>query len=133
MRFHYNDCISARAICGIAFPKNVNNKKEYSMLDEQRLNQIRQMEQTLNDATELMAKIEQLQEEWKNQQPHIQALLDYYFQGDWRADYEAFDNGNIPQGMSCGVLSEDAVFNLISDQQRLSIEAIKLAVKALER
>ncbi|WP_157693996.1 DUF4298 domain-containing protein [Neisseria chenwenguii] len=103
------------------------------MLDEQRLNQIRQMEQTLNDATELMAKIEQLQEEWKNQQPHIQALLDYYFQGDWRADYEAFDNGKIPQGMSCGVLSEDAVFNLISDQQRLSIEAIKLAVKALER
>lgn len=103
------------------------------MLSEQRLQQIAKMENILNQAETLMAEMEALQEKWQNLQPEIGELFEYYFNGDWRADYAAFDEGEIPAGTPCGVLSEDSVYNLVASQQGIAETWIELADKVVQK
>ena len=43
-------------------------------------------------------------------------LLDaYYTSGEWREDYEADERGEFPPGLKRGVLSQDALFDLLED------------------
>ncbi|MBP3618769.1 MAG: DUF4298 domain-containing protein [Lachnospiraceae bacterium] len=51
---------------------------------------------------------ESLQEKWKN-------LLEYYEGGQWLKDYECDERGELPKGLKRGVLSEDGVYNLLSE------------------
>jgi len=45
----------------------------------------------------------------------FEALLQYYEGGQWRMDYEYDEKGMLPADLKRGVLSEDGVYNLISD------------------
>lgn len=42
-------------------------------------------------------------------------LMEYYFGGQWLRDYEADQRGELPAGLKRGVLSEDGVWNLITE------------------
>lgn len=42
-------------------------------------------------------------------------LMDYYFGGQWLADYQADERGELPEDLKRGVLSEDGVWNLLSE------------------
>ena len=42
-------------------------------------------------------------------------LMDYYFGGQWLADYQADERGELPHDLKRGVLSEDGVWNLIAE------------------
>ena len=50
----------------------------------------------------------------------IQALSEYYEGSLWREDFEADEAGLLPQGLKRGVLSEDGVYNLLSDYAELN-------------
>lgn len=86
------------------------------MLSEQRLAQIRKMEMRLNEGEELIEKLTALQAQWEAFSPLLDELFEYYFNGAWRLDYEAYDNNEIPRDMPCGVLSQDAVYDLFSQK-----------------
>ncbi len=45
----------------------------------------------------------------------LEKLIDYYENGQWLSDYECDERGELPACMKRGVLSEDGVYNLISD------------------
>lgn len=45
----------------------------------------------------------------------LQALAAYMDSGEWLADYQADEAGLIPKDMKRGVLSEDGLYNLITD------------------
>ncbi len=51
--------------------------------------------------------------------PHItymvQMLLDYMGNGTWLSDYQYDEMGHLPENLKRGVLSEDGLYNLISD------------------
>ena len=55
-----------------------------------------------------MFKDKDLQEKWK-------ALLAYYEGGQWLKDYESDERGELPPGLKRGVLSQDGVYNLLSE------------------
>ncbi len=59
----------------------------------------------------------------------MKRLEHYYFEGDWREDFEAYENGEVPKDQPCGVLSEDLVFNASVAQQGLAIEYLKVVTK----
>lgn len=103
------------------------------MLAQARLEQIAKMNNILTQAENLMAEMEALQEKWQGLQPDIAELFEYYFNGDWRNDYEAFDNGEIPAGTPCGVLSQDSVYNLVASQQGIAETWIELAEKVVQK
>ncbi len=101
------------------------------MLPQNRLAKIRQMEHILNQAHDLIDKMEQLQSEWQRLLPQIRELENYYGE-QWQADYNAYDQGEIPSDMPCGVLSEDAVYNLFIEHKEVALTWIRLSVKSME-
>jgi len=79
------------------------------------IERIRQMEQYFDEIAEAtkrdaeaVRKDEVLQEKW-------QTLLTYYEGGQWLKDYEADERGELPGDLKRGVLSQDGVYNLISE------------------
>ncbi len=101
------------------------------MLSETRLAKIREMEQILNEANSLMNKMEQLQQSWTDLLPKIRELENYYAD-EWQDDYNADERGEIPTEMVRGVLSEDAVYNLLIAHREIALEWIRLSVKSME-
>ena len=47
--------------------------------------------------------------------PEDMPLLAAYLDGEWKADYEADEQGHIPRCMKRGVLSQDGLYNLVTD------------------
>ena len=48
-------------------------------------------------------------------QDKLQELTAYYSSEQWRQDFDDDSAGKIPRDLKRGVLSEDAVYNLLSD------------------
>lgn len=76
---------------------------------------VRQMEQYFDEIrgatkkdTEAVYKDDALQKKW-------QTLLTYYESGQWLKDFECDEQGELPRDLKRGVLSEDGMYNLISE------------------
>ncbi len=76
---------------------------------------VKQMEQCFDEIAEAtkqdskaVYKSEALQKKW-------QTLLEYYEGGQWLKDFECDERGELPRDLKRGVLSEDGVYDLISE------------------
>ena len=76
---------------------------------------IRKMESYLDEAEETMAKLADAMDAYEKVQDKYYELGSYYGSPDWMADYEADEAGELPADLKRGVLSEDAVYDLITD------------------
>lgn len=47
----------------------------------------------------------------------LDALIEYYDSGQWLSDFQADERGELPHCLRRGVLSEDGVYNLLSELQ----------------
>ena len=94
------------------------------MTDIQR---IAHYEQLLDRVTKAAGELEAALEKFRSVQDDAAALAAYYESGDWRRDFEDDEAGRLPPDLKRGVLSEDAVYNALSDNDRLSA-----VLKALE-
>ena len=45
----------------------------------------------------------------------LEALTDYYENGQWLRDYELDQRGGLPAGLKRGVLSQDGVWDLLTE------------------
>ena len=70
------------------------------------------------DRIERVEKYERLFDEvTATSDPEKLRLLDaYYTSGEWREDYEADENGELPPDLKRGVLSQDALYNLLESR-----------------
>ena len=46
--------------------------------------------------------------------------------GQWKEDYEADEAGQLPSGLKRGVLSQDALYNLLNDADQIVARARKV-------
>ena len=81
---------------------------------------IRAMEQALNRARAAADALESALSAYEAAQPDLAALSAYYESGLWREDYEADEAGRIPKDLPRGVLSQDALYDLLRDADELS-------------
>lgn len=102
------------------------------MLNEERLENIRQMEAIANETEQFIKDAEILLQKWTGLMPRIKKMNDYYGSPTWRDDYDASNNGQIPAGMPHGVLSEDWLYNLLGEHTQLCNEYKSLIDKFLE-
>jgi hypothetical protein len=58
-------------------------------------------------------------EDYEAVQGEIQALSNYYENGLWMQDLDDDRAGKLPPGLERGVLSEDAIYTLLTDRSRL--------------
>ena len=84
-----------------------------------RIERIIHMEGLLDKSTEVIHRLEQALEDFAALQPDIAELEAYYTSPQWRKDFEADEAGKLPQDLKRGVLSEDGIYDLLSDYKCL--------------
>lgn len=85
----------------------------------QQIRRIEQMEQNLNDTREAIKNISAALEDFMEAQKKVIALENYYQGGTWKQDFEDDAAGLLPDYLKRGVLSEDAIYDLLTDNDEL--------------
>ncbi len=89
------------------------------MKEQRAIERISQMEEILDRASSVMAELEKNLSELESLQPDIQKLEAYYTGKDWKADFRLDGQGKFPKDLKRGVLSEDAVYDLLEKNREL--------------
>ena len=70
---------------------------------------------------EMEARLNRIKEWLERSGPSVEEdvrILEEYYQGPlWRADFEADEAGELPADLPRGVLSEDAVYNVLTEYE----------------
>ena len=61
----------------------------------------------------------------------LKRLSAYSDGGEWMRDFEADESGALPAGMKRGVLSEDALYDLLSDDREVLLRLLETAADIL--
>ena len=76
------------------------------------------MEALFDKSEAVVKRLESALEEFAKIENDI-AKLKAYYDKDWRKDFEADEAGKLPKDLKRGVLSEDGLYDLLSDYQCL--------------
>ena len=87
--------------------------------NKEQIARIRRMERHLRTALAAVKRLEGALDKWEAAQVAIAALDEYYGSEAWRQDYADDEAGLLPDNLSRGVLSEDGIWNLLTDCQEL--------------
>ena len=82
------------------------------------IERISHMEKCFDDSRVAIDRLSRALEEYRNVQGKIRELEGYY-SGEWRNDFEDDEAGKLPPELKRGVLSEDAVYDLLSDDREI--------------
>ncbi|MBP5273173.1 MAG: DUF4298 domain-containing protein [Clostridia bacterium] len=86
---------------------------------DQQIARIQQMEAYLDDAKDAVKKVSAALEDFMAAQNKVIALEHYYEGGCWRKDFEDDEAGLLPDYLKRGVLTEDAIYDLLADNDEL--------------
>ena len=90
------------------------------MMNKQQISRIRQMERRLVSVTAAVKRLNAALDKWESVQEAIAALDGYFGSDMWRQDFADDEAGRLPDGLKRGVLSEDGIWNLLTDVQDLN-------------
>lgn len=108
--------------------KSIEKNAGYEVMPEaaeQAVNRIQQMEGYLDELTGIMQYSPNRLFEDIDFQKKLKALTDYYENGQWLKDFERDEKGELPKDLKRGVLSEDAVYNLLFEIEQYRSAAEK--------
>ena len=97
-----------------------------------RIERITEMERCLDASRAAVDRLAEAFDAYEAVQKDYIKLSEYYGSAKWNDDYDADAAGKLPAGLKRGVLSEDAVYDLITDNHELAVRMLKTVVKALE-
>ena len=86
----------------------------------ERIERIRKMEQLMDRASGAVMEFSAALDNYVEAQEAIATLSDYYDSEAWRQDYADDEAGLLPADLSRGVLSEDGIWNLLTDCKELN-------------
>ena len=84
-------------------------------MDEKLLSRVKRMEKSYDKVSAAATELASALDAFDRLQADIRRLEKYQSSGQWLRDYEADERGEIPSGTKRGVLSEDGLYNLLSD------------------
>ena len=87
------------------------------MADNNRIKRINEMEVSMERVNKVVTVIREHLNRLGNLSSDIEKLQDYY-ENEWREDFEADERGELPKDLKRGVLSEDALFDLLEETER---------------
>ena len=93
------------------------------MEQKARIERISLMEDRYDEVTRVLAALEEAVDEYEDFKSEIDALKEYMASGQWKEDYEADEAGQLPSGLKRGVLSQDALYNLLNDADQIVARA----------
>ena len=96
------------------------------------IDRITQMENCLDVSNETIRRLSEALDTYEQNQKSLQKLFDYYGSTLWMKDYADDEAGKLPKDLKRGVLSEDAVYDLITDHHELILRLTRIVTKAIE-
>ncbi len=90
-----------------------------------RIERIAHMEECLDVSRRAVDALERALDEYIGVQGKMRELAGYYSGEDWRNDFDADTAGSLPEDLRRGVLSEDAVYDLLEDNRILQAEMLE--------
>lgn len=97
-----------------------------------RYERISRMEGILDHHQELIDQLQPALCAFSEHQKECRKLAEYYSSEQFMKDVDASKKPSFPADLKCGVLSEDAVYNLLADNHQLAIQLITIALDILE-
>ena len=97
-----------------------------------RIQRITEMESYLDASQEAVRKLSEVLSEYEDIQTCLKKLGDYYESNQWMKDYEADEAGKLPKDLKRGVLSEDAVYDLLTENRELTVRMLATVTRALQ-
>ena len=95
--------------------KNPWNMKRSKATDKKRIKRVEEMEASYDKVLSAMEKLREGMSLLEDCKADIEGLEEYSSSGAWLEDFEADEAGLLPEGMKRGVLSEDGLFDLLSE------------------
>ena len=92
------------------------------------LDRISSMETYLDEVTTLTTKLTEQLDAMKAAESYAKALFQYYGSEDWHADRDL----TLPEGFKAGVLSEDSVYDAITDLRDAAFDMLELGTDILK-
>ena len=83
------------------------------------IERIERMEQNLERATNALRALNDALDEYEAMQEAINELDSYYGSDTWKQDFADDEHGRLPKNLKRGVLSEDAIWNVLEDYRTL--------------
>lgn len=96
------------------------------------IERIKKMEAYLDEAGKVISELAEVMDKYENIQKKYYKLEDYYGSSKWLEDFEADEAGKLPSDLKRGVLSEDAVYDLITDHRDLMKRMQKSVLRSME-
>jgi len=97
-------------------------------MNSEAIERIREMESALDECTDAAAQLSSRLDRMDALRERMIALNRYYSSAEWYSDRES----ELPDGLKAGVLSEDAVYDEISDMRELALRMLELAADILK-
>ncbi|MBK0348472.1 DUF4298 domain-containing protein [Aerococcaceae bacterium zg-ZJ1578] len=91
-----------------------------------------QFEKILNESQALYDQLEDLLEKIADNEAQMLALREYYYSEEYHRDVEISNQTDEYKGIAHGVLSEDAVYNLMIASYQNSIRMLEVATQTLK-
>ena len=90
------------------------------------IDRVRNMEEDFNVVRDIMNEMDMAISRFESVQERIEHLSNYLENGQFLKDFEADERGELPKDMPRGVLSEDALYDLLEDvtEMRSRLKAI---------
>ena len=90
----------------------------------EQIERIQHYETLLDRITPVLENLEEALDAFEGIQEDVKELAAYYEDDDWREDFEADEAGKLPADLKRGVLSEDGIYDVLSDHYALTIRLL---------
>ena len=84
-----------------------------------RIERIERMERNLERATNALRVLNDALDEYEAVQEALHELNSYYGSDTWKQDFSDDEQGRLPKNLKRGILSEDAIWNVLEDYRTL--------------
>lgn len=102
-------------------------------MSKMQIERIKKMESYLDEAGAAIAELAEAMDRYEKIQSKYYKLENYYGSTKWIDDFEADEAGKLPEDLKRGVLSEDAVYDLITDHGALMARMQRAVLKSIEK
>ncbi len=97
------------------------------------IERIEQMETYLNESVAAVQALSNALDQYEAVQKSLKKLTSYFGSLKWYKDFEDDEAGKLPKDLKRGVLSEDAVYDLLEEHHELMQRMSRAVTKAIER
>ena len=97
-----------------------------------KIERIQRMEDYLNDYAKTLEDTKKAVDRLKEYQESYIQLRDYYSSQAYFDDLELSNQADFPADLPCGVLSEDAVYDLLDEHFQMGVELLEIATKMIK-